>query len=71
MEILLADALPMIAIGAIQDGKTIMLLQHAAIVGLDRLRDTEPENAWPKATFASISAYRGLPMKMHFMMMAN
>jgi len=32
MEILLADALPMIAIGAIQDGKTIMLLQHAAIV---------------------------------------
>jgi nudix-type nucleoside diphosphatase (YffH/AdpP family) len=43
MEILLADALQMIAIGAIQDGKTIMLLQHAAIVGLDKLRDTEPE----------------------------
>jgi nudix-type nucleoside diphosphatase (YffH/AdpP family) len=42
MEILLADALQMIAIGAIQDGKTIMLLQHAAIVGLDKLRDTEP-----------------------------
>jgi nudix-type nucleoside diphosphatase (YffH/AdpP family) len=42
MEILLADALRMIAIGAIQDGKTIMLLQHAAIVGLDKLRDTEP-----------------------------
>jgi GDP-mannose pyrophosphatase NudK len=42
MEILLSDALQMIAIGAIQDGKTIMLLQHAAIVGLDKLRDTEP-----------------------------
>jgi nudix-type nucleoside diphosphatase (YffH/AdpP family) len=42
MEILLADALQMIAIGAIQDGKTIMLLQHAAIVGLNKLRDTEP-----------------------------
>jgi GDP-mannose pyrophosphatase NudK len=42
IEILLADALQMIAIGAIQDGKTIMLLQHAAIVGLDRLRDKEP-----------------------------
>jgi nudix-type nucleoside diphosphatase (YffH/AdpP family) len=42
MEILLTDALQMIAIGAIQDGKTIMLLQHAAIVGLDKLRDTEP-----------------------------
>ncbi len=42
IEILLADALQMIAIGAIQDGKTIMLLQHAAIVGLDKLRDTEP-----------------------------
>jgi nudix-type nucleoside diphosphatase (YffH/AdpP family) len=42
IEILLADALPMIAIGAIQDGKTIMLLQHAAIIGLDKLRDAEP-----------------------------
>jgi GDP-mannose pyrophosphatase NudK len=42
IEILLADALQMIAIGEIQDGKTIMLLQHAAIVGLDRLRDKEP-----------------------------
>ena len=37
IELPLADALHMIAIGAIQDGKTIMLLQHAAIVGLDRL----------------------------------
>ena len=42
IEVRLADALQMIAVGAIQDGKTIMLLQHAAIVGLDKLRDTEP-----------------------------
>jgi GDP-mannose pyrophosphatase NudK len=40
IEIRLADALRMIALGAIQDGKTIMLLQHAAIVGLAELRDT-------------------------------
>jgi hypothetical protein len=33
-------ALQMIAGGAIQDGKTIMLLQHAAIVGLEKLRHT-------------------------------
>src|SRR5271155_799285 len=38
MELPLADALQMIAGGAIQDGKTIMLLQHAAIVGLEKLR---------------------------------
>jgi nudix-type nucleoside diphosphatase (YffH/AdpP family) len=43
LEFSLADALQMIATGAIQDGKTIMLLQHAAIVGLDKLRHTEPE----------------------------
>jgi nudix-type nucleoside diphosphatase (YffH/AdpP family) len=43
IEVLLADALQMIALGAIQDGKTIMLLQHAAIVGLGKLRDTEPK----------------------------
>jgi GDP-mannose pyrophosphatase NudK len=43
LEFPLADALQMIATGAIQDGKTIMLLQHAAIVGLDQLRHTEPE----------------------------
>jgi hypothetical protein len=30
----------MIAGGEIQDGKTIMLLQHAAITGLEKLRDT-------------------------------
>jgi nudix-type nucleoside diphosphatase (YffH/AdpP family) len=47
MEIRLADALRMIALGAIQDGKTIMLLQHAAIVGLDKLRDTEPGKQLP------------------------
>jgi GDP-mannose pyrophosphatase NudK len=35
----LASALEMICTGAIQDGKTIMLLQYAALLGLDRLRD--------------------------------
>ena len=38
IELPLATALDMVASGAIQDGKTIMLLQHAALVGLDRLR---------------------------------
>ena len=28
----------MIATGEIQDGKTIMLLQHLALTGIDRLR---------------------------------
>jgi len=37
LELKLDDAMAMIAGGAIQDGKTIMLLQHAAMVGLDRL----------------------------------
>jgi nudix-type nucleoside diphosphatase (YffH/AdpP family) len=37
MEWPLADALQAIADGRIQDGKTIMLLQHAALRGLDRL----------------------------------
>ena len=37
IELPLADALRAIERGAIQDGKTIMLLQHAALVGLDRL----------------------------------
>ena len=39
MELPLSSALQMISTGAIQDGKTIMLLQYAALVGLDRLRD--------------------------------
>jgi nudix-type nucleoside diphosphatase (YffH/AdpP family) len=39
VELHLADALRMIATGAIQDGKTIMLLQHAALVGLETLRN--------------------------------
>lgn len=34
------EALAMIGRGAIQDGKTIMLLQHAAVVGLDTLAAT-------------------------------
>jgi hypothetical protein len=34
----LATALQMIATGAIQDGKTIMLLQQAALVGFEELR---------------------------------
>ncbi|HEY2782235.1 MAG TPA: NUDIX domain-containing protein [Steroidobacteraceae bacterium] len=37
LEVLLQDALHMIKTGAIQDGKTIMLLQHAALVGLKHL----------------------------------
>ena len=37
MEWPLADALQAIADGRIQDGKTIMLLQHAALRGLDQL----------------------------------
>lgn len=37
LELTLDQALLMIRSGAIQDGKTIMLLQHAALVGLDRL----------------------------------
>jgi GDP-mannose pyrophosphatase NudK len=39
LELTLASALQMIGTGAIQDGKTILLLQYAALVGLDRLRD--------------------------------
>jgi len=39
LELTLLSALQMIGTGAIQDGKTIMLLQYAALVGLDRLRD--------------------------------
>jgi nudix-type nucleoside diphosphatase (YffH/AdpP family) len=41
IELPLTDALQMIAIGTIQDGKTIMLLQHAALVGLEELRGVE------------------------------
>ena len=37
LELPLADAMAMIARGEIQDAKTIMLLQHAALTGLDRL----------------------------------
>ena len=37
LELPLARALEMIASGEIQDGKTIMLLQHAALAGLDKL----------------------------------
>lgn len=39
LEIPLAQALHMIKAGAIQDGKTIMLLQYAALSGLDRLQE--------------------------------
>ncbi|MDB6099081.1 MAG: hypothetical protein QOK23_2053 [Gammaproteobacteria bacterium] len=42
LEMPLASAMQMIKSGAIQDGKTIMLLQHAALVGLERLRDSQP-----------------------------
>ena len=37
LELPLAQALAMIGRGEIQDAKTIMLLQHAALVGLDKL----------------------------------
>lgn len=37
LELPLATALDMIHTGHIEDGKTIMLLQHAALIGLDRL----------------------------------
>lgn len=40
LEMPLQHALEMIRSGAIQDGKTIMLLQHAALVGLDQLAQT-------------------------------
>jgi nudix-type nucleoside diphosphatase (YffH/AdpP family) len=39
LELSLAGALEMIKTGHIRDGKTIMLLQHAALCGLERLRD--------------------------------
>jgi nudix-type nucleoside diphosphatase (YffH/AdpP family) len=38
LEMPLAEALRQVASGGIQDGKTIMLLQHAALVGLAALR---------------------------------
>jgi nudix-type nucleoside diphosphatase (YffH/AdpP family) len=38
IEVSLSSALQMIADGAIQDGKTIMLLQYAALTGLTALR---------------------------------
>ena len=37
VELPLAEALGMVADGRIMDGKTIMLLQHAALTGLDKL----------------------------------
>lgn len=37
LELDLAIALDMIESGAVRDGKTIMLLQHAALVGLKQL----------------------------------
>lgn len=37
IELTLAQALAMVADGRIEDGKTIMLLQHAALAGLDQL----------------------------------
>ena len=38
LELPLATAIQMISNSAIQDGKTIMLLQYAALIGLERLR---------------------------------
>jgi nudix-type nucleoside diphosphatase (YffH/AdpP family) len=45
MEMSLATALQKIHTGAIRDGKTIMLLQHAALVGLDVLRGPRLDDA--------------------------
>lgn len=41
LELPLIEALAMVHRGAIQDGKTIMLLQHAALTGLAQLRGTD------------------------------
>jgi nudix-type nucleoside diphosphatase (YffH/AdpP family) len=48
LELPFGDALAMVASGAIQDGKTILLLQHAAIRGLVNLRDPEPSTSEPR-----------------------
>lgn len=45
LELGLAEALQMIGSGAIQDGKTIMLLQHAALCGLEQLRSAPTASA--------------------------
>ena len=37
LELPLTEALEMVASGRIEDGKTIMLLQHAALMGLEKL----------------------------------
>lgn len=42
IELSLAEALQMIGQGRIEDGKTILLLQHAALVGLAALAGGEP-----------------------------
>jgi nudix-type nucleoside diphosphatase (YffH/AdpP family) len=44
VEVPLNSALQMIYNGAIQDGKTIMLLQYAALAGLEALRPSKNEN---------------------------
>ena len=43
IELPLADALALVDCGAIEDGKTILLLQHAALRGLDRLAELGDE----------------------------
>jgi GDP-mannose pyrophosphatase NudK len=43
MELPLQDAMRMVTDGTIEDGKTIMLLQHASIVGLAQLRITSTD----------------------------
>jgi nudix-type nucleoside diphosphatase (YffH/AdpP family) len=53
LELPLARALEMIASGAIQDGKTIMLLQHAAMQGLARLQSTCRGDGPPAASPAA------------------
>jgi GDP-mannose pyrophosphatase NudK len=53
IELPLSDALRMIATGGIQDGKTIMLLQHAALVGLEALRDVRQAESRGDAKIAA------------------
>jgi nudix-type nucleoside diphosphatase (YffH/AdpP family) len=48
LELNLAIALDMVESGAIRDAKTIMLLQRAALVGLEQLGESTKPGAWDK-----------------------
>jgi nudix-type nucleoside diphosphatase (YffH/AdpP family) len=53
LELPLATAMQMISNSAIQDGKTIMLLQYAALIGLKRLRLAGSSECLPEANSRS------------------